>query len=49
MPVLHTLAEAMTFMAHVCAHSGDPYLVARAEQLHGQIDDALFFYGDHAS
>lgn len=49
MPVLHTLAEAMAFMGHVCATSGDPELVARAEQLHGLIDDALFFHGDHAS
>ncbi|MBO9768253.1 MULTISPECIES: hypothetical protein [Xanthomonas] len=45
MPVLHTLAEAMTFMEQLCAIAQDAEVVARAEQLRDMIDDALFFYG----
>ncbi len=46
MPVLHTLAKAMSLMEYVCATSDDIDLVTRSEQLHGLIDDALFFHGD---
>ncbi|MBV6808246.1 MULTISPECIES: hypothetical protein, partial [Xanthomonas] len=45
MPVLHTLAEAMTFMEQLCAVAQGVDVVARAEQLRGMIDDALFFHG----
>uniref|UniRef100_UPI001CBD2031 hypothetical protein n=1 Tax=Xanthomonas arboricola TaxID=56448 RepID=UPI001CBD2031 len=45
MPVLHTLAEAMTFMEQLCAIAQDAEVVARAEQLRDMIDDALFFHG----